>query len=453
MNQLSKIFNLIGIDRAIFFVILHRSWGVISGVVTLFLIGILLSPIEQGYYYTFASIMSIQIIFELGFGTVLTQFSSCEMSKLSVRNDKLIGDANSLSRLLSLVRITNKWSLVASILTIVIITPIGLYFFSHEDNILSSSIYWQYPWLFLVLFSGISIFITPLIAIADGCGFITKTSRMRFIQSIVSSVIVWFCLITDNGLFATAAMPLGQLIVGLFWIRKYLFTILKQAYCIDNLIVNQTVSWRKEIFPMQWRVGASWISGYFIFQLFNPIAFKYYGAEFAGKLGMSITTINLLMILALAWITTKMPEFGRLVAISDWRELNNRFKIAFKQSLSCLVILIVFTSFMLYVLNFFGVELIQRFLPTHLFVLLGVATIGNHVVACQANFIRIRKVEIHLSNAIITAIFMGVMLFTVGEFLPKEYMIILYCCIIWCVCVPHSTYIVFKFYKSVDNSD
>jgi hypothetical protein len=43
----------IGVDKAIFFVLLHRGAGSLSSFITLLLITHYLTPVEQGYYYTF----------------------------------------------------------------------------------------------------------------------------------------------------------------------------------------------------------------------------------------------------------------------------------------------------------------------------------------------------------------------------------------------------------------
>lgn len=439
-----KYINIFGVNKAIIYVVLHRSWGAVSGVVTLLLISTFLTAEEQGYFYTFSSIIAIQIIFELGFGVVLTQFCSSEMVKLYIHQNKLAGDEVALSRLLSLIRFSNKWSFCISILIILIITPIGYFFFSSEDNTSTNKVFWFYPWITLVVVSGFTIFITPLIAIADGCGYIEQTSKVKFLQAMFSSLIVWCCLISDNGLFAIVALPLSQCVFGFIWLKIKFSKIIIQAYRCKG---RDVISWKNEILPMQWRIGVSWVCGYFIFQLFNPVAFKFFGAEFAGKLGISITVINLAMMLSLAWITTRMPEFGRLASEGKDKELSLRFKTAFIQSFSMLSLSIFCCVLALNIFEYLDINIGNRFLQLDMFILLSLAVLGNHIVACQASYIRIRKSEVHLTNAIITAFFMIIMLLSVALFFSKEFMVISYLIIVWCICVPHSTYIVYKYLK------
>jgi len=51
-----RLLKRIGIDRAIGFTILARTWASVAGLVTVALIARFLSPAEQGYYYTFGSL-------------------------------------------------------------------------------------------------------------------------------------------------------------------------------------------------------------------------------------------------------------------------------------------------------------------------------------------------------------------------------------------------------------
>ena len=74
----------LGIDRAIGFTILARGWASVAGLVTVALIARFLSPSEQGYYYTFGSLIALQIVFELGFSFVILQMASHERAHLAI---------------------------------------------------------------------------------------------------------------------------------------------------------------------------------------------------------------------------------------------------------------------------------------------------------------------------------------------------------------------------------
>ncbi|ECN4150781.1 hypothetical protein ZB34_24365, partial [Salmonella enterica subsp. enterica serovar Kentucky] len=99
-----------------------------------------------------------------------------------------------------------------------------------------------------------------------------------------------------------------------------------------NKYTEGGISWVNEIFPMQWRIALSWMSGYFIYFVMTPIAFKYFGAIYAGQLGMSLTLCNMVMATGLAWISTKYPKWGVMVSNKQLAELSKSFKSAVMQS-------------------------------------------------------------------------------------------------------------------------
>jgi len=57
------------------------------------------SPEVQGYYYTFANILALQIFLELGLSAVVNTFAAHEWRACPSRRRRREGDARSLSRL------------------------------------------------------------------------------------------------------------------------------------------------------------------------------------------------------------------------------------------------------------------------------------------------------------------------------------------------------------------
>lgn len=96
---LVRLKHLIGLDRAIAFTVMGRFWQVMTGTVTVLLIARFLTPNEQGYYYTFASLLSLQVVFELGFSFVVLQLTAHERAPLTFLPDgRVEGNAVAHSR-------------------------------------------------------------------------------------------------------------------------------------------------------------------------------------------------------------------------------------------------------------------------------------------------------------------------------------------------------------------
>lgn len=114
-----------------------------------------------------------------------------------------------------------------------------------------------------------------MLSIAEGCGFVAQVAKMRLFQTLTAALFAWLVLLSGFGLYANAATALATFAVGSLWIHRNFYHVIKAAIqCPDKS--QQGNLWKDEILPMQWRIAISWLSGYFIFNLFNPVAFRFW---------------------------------------------------------------------------------------------------------------------------------------------------------------------------------
>jgi hypothetical protein len=66
-----KALRAMGMDGAVTYAFLARLTIIMGSTGTVLLIVHSLSPVEQGYYYTLLSLVSLQVVFELGFSFVI----------------------------------------------------------------------------------------------------------------------------------------------------------------------------------------------------------------------------------------------------------------------------------------------------------------------------------------------------------------------------------------------
>jgi len=117
LTYITRLKQLTGLDRAIAFTVMARFWASIAGVLTVLLIARFLTPSEQGYYYTFSSLVALQIVFELGFSFVVLQLAAHERACLTFLPDGQIeGNAIAHSRLASVLQKSVRWYSVAGLL-------------------------------------------------------------------------------------------------------------------------------------------------------------------------------------------------------------------------------------------------------------------------------------------------------------------------------------------------
>ena len=287
-----------GVDRAVSYTLLSRGLQLILAPVSLLLVARFLSPVQQGFYYTFASLLALQIFFELGLSYVVLQFASHEKARLTwTERGTLEGDAAAKLRLGSLLRLALTWYGVAACLMVALILPIGLVFFGRNSSAASGG-GWQLPWIWLTLTTAGTMLVSPVFAVLEGCGLVAEVARFRTVQVGAAYGAAWLALFLGAGLLASPIMATVGLVVACVWL-----VVAKRPFLADMAAFPARASalnWWNEIWPMQWRIALSWVSGYFIFQLFTPVLFAYQGAVVAGQMGMSLSIATALN--TLAWL-------------------------------------------------------------------------------------------------------------------------------------------------------
>lgn len=442
-----SILQRLGMDKAVIYVLAGKAISILSGLSIILLIPHYLSEELQGYYYTFNSIVALQIIFELGFSGVIIQFVSHEMSSLQyVTGNRIIeGKQHNKKRILSIVSFAIRWYGAIALAIILFVGPIGYIFFSHGNNI---NVDWQSAWLTLTVATAINVFFISVVSIAEGCGLVVKVNKMRAIQASLAALLSIIFLISGHGLYATAAIAISGCFVYVMFAFRYFGRTLLEAYYAkaDRNTGFSGISWRKEIFPMQWRIALSWMSGYFIFFAMTPIAFKYFGAIYAGKLGMSLTLCNMIMATGLAWVSTKFPKWGKLISLGSRYELDLSFRMSLIQSTSFVVLCLIGAGFALIFLNYLNFTFIERFLSPVDFLILSLSILGSHLVACMATYIRAHKIEKMAMVSFIMAVLTTACMMLVASYHLERLYMVVYSVIVWAYFVPHAV-IIFKEFK------
>lgn len=399
---MSRIREWFGIDRAILFTLMGRGWSVGAGLVTIFMVTHFLSPELQGYYYTFNSLIALQIFVELGLTYVIIQFASHEMTHLKwIDGGVVTGNARAKRRLQSLIYFALTWFGIAAVLMILVLLPVGIYFFSSKTSI--SAIYeTSKPWSMLVVFSSINLIITASGAVLEGCGRVADIAIFRFWQSFASVIATWLVLWSGGGVYALVANSAVLASVGAIWLwvkyRNFFFDLFNSSKKLPGM------DWKNEVWPFQWRIALSWMSGFLIFQLFNPLLFATHGPIVAGKMGMSLQIIAAMNGAAMAWISTKVPLYGNLVASGQQDKLDRIALKGFIQSFAFLFFGIVAVGSIFYYLFHIGSPYAERVLSLRLLLMLGLVCLANHVVFAQAAYLRAHKQEPFMGISILTGL-------------------------------------------------
>lgn len=392
-------------DRAIAYGSGARIIQSVAGVVTLFFITAFMTGEEQGYYYTFSSLLGIQVFFELGFTGILTQFVAHEASHLKLENCQYIGEEKYLSRLSSLLHFSIKWYSIAAILMLISLLIAGYYLFSNTEN--GTPISWFNPYLILCIATAIKLLQSPFTAILMGLNKVAEMNKIIFLQQVISPIIMWFLLACRAGLYVIGVSSVVSVLVWFFYIFR---SDIKQLLInLFKVKVYEKVNYMTEIFPYQWRMAVSAFSGFFIFNFITPILFKYQGAIVAGQMGMTITVVSAIQSLAMTWQNTKVPLYSTLIARKEYDELDNVFNKATKQMLF-MCSFVMFSAFVfltgceIFRIGINGKMLSSRFLSGWPLLFMMLAYTISSLTFAWATYLRCHKQEPYMWMSLVSGI-------------------------------------------------
>lgn len=398
------------IDQAIIFALLTKGWQLLAGPISILLIATYLTPQAQGFYYTFGSLLALQFFVELGFSLVIINVASHEWAQLKLDDAGcIVGDPDAKSRLISLGRLIFKWYAIASGIFILGVSVGGHLFFSQTPN---PNIQWQMPWVSLVILTGLLLWVLPFNILLEGCNQVAVVNQFRLKQAILNNTALWSMFVTDWQLWSLVAAAGVKVVINVYFLlfqhRNFFRPFFKPAS-------GAKMAWSTEIWPMQWRLALSTFTIYFAFALYNITMFHYHGAIVAGQMGVTRQMVLTLETMSLAWVQTKISQFGMLIAQKKYAELDRFWLRVSLLSWGIISVAGGAAWLLVYLLNRSAIPLAQRMLPpwpTGIFLL---ASVIIHIPQCQIIYLRAHKQEPTMSMGITTNLTVGLLVWLLGS--------------------------------------
>lgn len=403
LARLTEWLRRVGINRAVWFNILSQGWSALIVPVTMVVITYRLSMAEQGYYYTFASIVALQVVAELGLATVIVQCASHEWAAENERS----GVAR--SRLASLLRQALRWYVGAGVLVMIGLVLGGHHFLATQGSL---GVEWEKPWFVLSIVAGLSMIQLPVIAVIEGCQKVISVYRFRFFQSAISSAALLAALWLGWSLYALAVASLVRSVFA------WGFITYEHGELVRDLLRRKTreqISWWTDVWPFQWRIGVSALSGYLIFWLFTPVMYYFHGPQVAGRTGMTLTVLAVIEATSAAWITTRVAEFGRLVAQRKYVELDALFRRLFLIAVIVAGGLSMAVVCLIYGLQQVDFPLAARLLPLVPILLFAAQRAPNVAITAMAFYLRSHKREPMMAISVSTAVLVSLSTLILGK--------------------------------------
>jgi hypothetical protein len=370
-----------------------KSVSIILGFLNSIIILYSINSQNKGYYFTFLSIGAFSLMFELGVGNIIGQFLSHESGFFSTRNRIFSGETYHIRRFCQIIRSALLWYSKILSFGFFSLFVVGFIFFYFKDNRI---IEWIFPWTLylasILLNTLIEVFFSSLYTLGE----IKNVQLIKIFSTLFSYIIGWIGIY----LYPIYQLYFLSLIPGVMFIVNLTLIFSKYNYIISKVFTteNGDFSWNTEILNLQKKMALSYLGGAFIYNIFTPVAFYFYGNELAGKIGATLQFSNAIGSVLNYVVNIQSLRLGKLFAQEKLSEtlimVTKTSRIAFLGSILGLAAL----SFV----YFF--EISKRLLPLTETILFALSSLVNTQIFILASYIRAQKKEEFVYYSLIFAI-------------------------------------------------
>ncbi|WP_341517167.1 O81 family O-antigen flippase [Citrobacter gillenii] len=387
--------------------ICFSSIRVFVGPITLLVLAKKLSSEELGFYYAFFSLTAMAQLLEVGMTGVLKQYYSHAYEST--------GDKENYDKISSYFLFSLYWYFALSIIFFFMGVIVSYVMFKDYDGLIQ----WNAAWYLLLLISCISLMLLPLNAMLDGTQKQNMLIRANIVSQLIVAISLWVAIYSGLGLYSMALSQFAGII-------SFLSSIYLLNSCSWNFydFKRKEVVFKKvffELWPLLKKTSVVWFLGYFYWNGFNIISFKYLGPEIAGCIGISIAIMRAGQNIAVSILNSQMTLYANNIAKGFFKEAKIIFDRYFIMSL--LLLLIGYGVFyLLYFLkpNFF---LFKKVLPLEQMIYVSIFFIFTFIISGVEVFTRCFKVEKFVITQVINSI-LTPSLFLLGIHLQMKYFIL-----------------------------
>jgi hypothetical protein len=347
-----------------------------------------LSPSMQGLFFSFMS-----------FG-VLVQLGDFGLSYAVMQKASYLAQASNGSLHWFETRVRRTAFFVAALSTAVAGILGFLSFSSWDMTPQLEGISWKAAWgLGLAgLFAGQCT--SPVLSFIEGSGKVVAAWRLRMLQEWIGGIAFTVALVLGWGLYSISFYWVGRSLVSFPLLFQPLYKSDTPHYSGSPL----TFRWRDEMWPFQWRIGLSSLSGFLIFRATTIVVLSEQGLVVAGQYGFALAAMNMMLAVTTSWPNSQAAHLGQL--LSNGRSL--AATVEAERTLRDSTLLAVVSAILVWVLFSLAasadLDISRRM--TDLWTLGVIFSTGviHHVVASQAVLLRAQVREPLLAISVIGGI-------------------------------------------------
>lgn len=402
-DLLHRLLRLARIDRAVAYTLLNRVWMLGSNALTMLLIVHFFSGAQQGLYFTFLALLGLHIVFDLGVSFTVTQWIAQERAQVEEPNGtaavRVAASPAKVRVALLAARAVRQVCALACVFFVAILC-VGLWLFANDAQVARSE--WLVPWMLVAACTSLRLMLLTLEGILEGLGKVGFVAQTRLAGLVAGTLALWAVIVGGGGLYGVAASAaLAFLVPAAVYVRHY--GPLLRDLAATAAGAGHTFSWRREVWPFQWRYAATMLSSFLVANLFNPAVYYYQGAEAAGRFGLGMSIAQAVAGFMSVWLNCKVPLISSLTADGRYGELHALFRST-KQSAAAVAFLAGAAAMMMIrLLAFLDPALDARIPPAGTLLVLLAGAVLQQYILTVAVFARAQKREPLLVPSLLVA--------------------------------------------------
>lgn len=331
-----------------------------------------LTPEELGFFFTF-----------LSFGA-LVQMADFGLPAAALQTAGTLAGTGRLQQLGALADAVRKWNIAVSGLVTGSVAVVGWILFSRAG--LSpgvSDVPWKGPWIAFLLGSLATQLAAAGIGVREGSGKIAQMWWLRLLQETAGGGACLATLYFGGGLWSLCAFAAARGLLALFWL------LLGDPLRRDADLPPYTLErWMKDVWPFQWKMGLSRLSGFLIFRAFSPLILLENGPTLAGQFGLAIAVTNLLISVTTAWPASQAARWAAFIAGGRGTELRRVFRSLLGASTVFSATAAMASTWVFWRLRVAGFPLVEKLTDPVTTGLLLTTAVVHHFVGCVAVLLR-----------------------------------------------------------------
>lgn len=388
-------------NKKILWVQLSTVTTIIKGPLLLFFIGLFLDSESQGYWFTFTSLGALVFLADMGFTIIITQYVSNYCSDLDLKDMILVNNRTSEVKVFIYSSLKIYTLLVLGVSACLLV--FGLWFFDDK--------HYSFPWLVYILSSVILLLATIMQSILLGFDQVVEINKHKTMSMLVVTIFTLLFLYNSLGIWSLAVGSLlGAIFAIVIHIVRYnefwrsILSVNKSLVGIRNL---------ESIGSLQLKFAISWICGYFIFQIYVPVLFKFNDIALAGQVGITIAAFTAINQFSNSFLQANVPQIGRLIGKGETDSSRTLFVTSAINRAKVYISLCFLLVVSIHVSSEFRLlpELVGKFVDIQVMIFISAIYFFSGIISNFATYIRCHREERFVFHAIVNALSVVLILF------------------------------------------